>query len=175
MARPTTKHDLIEAATLKYNKLIQALSTISDEALESSFTYDASKEKEAHWTRDQNVRDVLIHLYEWHMLLINWIDSNQKGIKNQFLRNGYNWKTYGAMNVEFCKEHQNTTLQEALSLLDGSHKKVIELAESLSNDELFSKGSFDWVGGTTLGSYFVSATSSHYDWALKKIKKNFRC
>lgn len=27
-----------------------------------------------------------------------------------------------------------------------------------------------WVGGSTLGSYFVSCTSSHYDWAMKKLK-----
>ena len=25
-------------------------------------------------------------------------------------------------------------------------------------------------GGTVLGSYFVSTTSSHYDWAIKKLK-----
>lgn len=27
-----------------------------------------------------------------------------------------------------------------------------------------------WVGGSTLGSYFVSVTASHYDWAMKKQK-----
>ncbi len=32
----------------------------------------------------------------------------------------------------------------------------------------FSKKVYKWVGGSTLGSYFVSATSSHYDWAIKK-------
>lgn len=45
------------------------------------------------------------------------------------------------------------------------------LAESLSNEELFSKGVFPWTGNVTLGSYFVSTTSSHYEWALKKIRK----
>lgn len=32
----------------------------------------------------------------------------------------------------------------------------------------FQKKVYKWVGGSTLGSYFVSATSSHYDWAIKK-------
>ena len=36
--------------------------------------------------------------------------------------------------------------------------------------ELFSKGVYKWAGGSTLGSYFVSATSSHYAWAIKKLK-----
>lgn len=44
------------------------------------------------------------------------------------------------------------------------------LADSFSDRELFSKGVFPWVGGSTLGSYFVSVTSSHYDWAMKKLK-----
>ena len=29
---------------------------------------------------------------------------------------------------------------------------------------------FDWTGNTTLGSYFISSTASHYDWAIKKNK-----
>lgn len=41
---------------------------------------------------------------------------------------------------------------------------------NLSNEELFSKGTYQWVGGSPLGSYFVSATASHYDWAIKKLK-----
>ncbi|MCR5436700.1 MAG: ClbS/DfsB family four-helix bundle protein, partial [Treponema sp.] len=27
-----------------------------------------------------------------------------------------------------------------------------------------------WTGNAALGAYFVSTTSSHYDWAMKKIK-----
>ncbi|MFC1239685.1 ClbS/DfsB family four-helix bundle protein [Treponema vincentii] len=43
--------------------------------------------------------------------------------------------------------------------------------ETFSNEELFTKKVFDWTGTTSLGSYCVSATSSHYDWATKDIKK----
>ncbi|CAL7879181.1 ClbS/DfsB family four-helix bundle protein [Fusobacterium necrophorum subsp. funduliforme] len=74
------------------------------------------------------------------------------------------------MNVAFWKKHQNTTLEEAKTMLQKSHEEVLNLAESFSNEELFSKGIFQCVGGSTLGSYFVSATSSHYDWAIKKLK-----
>lgn len=52
-----------------------------------------------------------------------------------------------------------------------SHTAVIKMIESLSNEELFSKNHFVWAGGSTLGSYCVSATSSHYEWAIKKINK----
>lgn len=36
--------------------------------------------------------------------------------------------------------------------------------------KLIGKEIYKWVGGSVLGSYFVSATSSHYDWAMKKLK-----
>ena len=55
-------------------------------------------------------------------------------------------------------------------MLKQSHKKVLDLARTFTNEELFSKDVYKWVGGSTLGSYFVSASSSHYDWATKKLK-----
>ena len=55
-------------------------------------------------------------------------------------------------------------------MLAESHEKVLALADKYSNEELFTKKYFSWTGTTDLGSYFVSTTSSHYDWAIKKIK-----
>ena len=70
----------------------------------------------------------------------------------------------------FWEKHQKTSLLESKEMLNKSHEAVMSLAASLTNEELFSKYVFKWVGGSTLGSYFVSATSSHYDWAMKKLK-----
>ena len=78
------------------------------------------------------------------------------------------------MNVGFWKKHQSTSLEEAKAKLKESHKKVMTLIETLSNDELFAKDSFNWTGNTTLGSYCVSVTASHYDWAMKKIKLHIK-
>lgn len=171
MARPTTKTDLIQTGSDTYNKMMELLNSIPLEKVTLPFTFDVEKEKQAHWKRDKNVRDVLIHLYEWHELVLDWVHSNQTGTSKQFLKEGYNWKTYGDMNVEFWEKHQDTTYERALSLLSESHEKVMNLANHFSNNELFSKGEFPWVGGSTLGSYFVSVTSSHYEWAIKKIRK----
>ncbi|RKJ61550.1 DfsB family protein [Roseburia sp. 1XD42-69] len=102
--------------------------------------------------------------------LLDWVTSNQKGERNPFLKEPYNWKTYGGMNMDFWEKHQGTSLEDAKNMFQNSHGEVIKLAQSFSNEELFSKGVYDWVGGSTLGSYFVSATSSHYDWAMKKLK-----
>ena len=171
MARPQTKEDLLIAAKENYEKLNTLIAKMSDEQLTTPFDFSKDeKKKEAHWKRDKNLRDVLIHLYEWHQLILNWVESNQKGEEKPFIPQPYNWRTYGDMNVEFWKKHQNTSLEDATRALQKSHKEVLKLAENFTNEELFSKKVYKWVGGSTLGSYFVSATSSHYDWAIKKLK-----
>ena len=171
MVRPQTKENLMIAAKENFEKLNTLISKMSDKELTTPFDFSKDeKKKEAHWKRDKNLRDVLIHLYEWHQLILNWVESNQKGEEKPFLPEPYNWRTYGDMNVEFWKKHQNTSLEDATRALEKSHKDVLELAEKFTNEELFSKKVYKWVGGSTLGSYFVSATSSHYDWAIKKLK-----
>jgi hypothetical protein len=59
---------------------------------------------------------------------------------------------------------------DAKRMLKESHENVMALIETFTNDELFAKNSFAWTGTSTLGAYCVSATSSHYEWAIKKLK-----
>ena len=82
----------------------------------------------------------------------------------------HNWRTYGGLNQEFVLKHQETSLEQAKVLLAGSHKDMLELIETFSDEALFTKQYFTWTGTTTLGSYFVSSLPSHYDWAIKKMK-----
>ena len=78
------------------------------------------------------------------------------------------------MNEQFWRQHQSTALEEAKRLLLSSHEQVMALINSFSNAELFEKDRFAWTGTTTLGSYCTSATSSHYDWALRKIRAHLK-
>ena len=104
-------------------------------------------------------------------MLLEFVDTNlNKGGNAPFLPEPYTWKTYGDMNVEYWKKHQKTSLADARKMFEKSHKDVMKLAENLSEEQLFTKGMYPWVGGSVLGSYFVSCISSHYDWAMKKLK-----
>lgn len=175
MARPTTKEDLIEAAKTNFETLWCVIDAMSKQTLNTSFDFsDDLKKKEAHWRRDKNLRDVLIHLYEWHQLLLHWIESNIAGKPSSFLPKPYNWKTYGEMNMEFWRNHQDTSLEDAIRKVNASHKQVVKLVQTFSTEELFTKQFYNWTGTTTLGSYCVSALSSHYDWATKKLKAHLK-
>lgn len=170
MGRATTKKDLIESATIQYQKVTDILNSMTLENINKPFSFSTEGKKEAHWMRDKNLRDVLIHLFEWHQLLLLWIESNLNNDQKPFLPLPYNWKTYGELNIEFWKKHQNTSYDESIHLFNKSHNSVMKEIDKFTNDELFSKGHFTWTGGSSLGQYCVSVTASHYEWALKKIK-----
>lgn len=79
MARATTKADLLNDANEKFEKMWTLIDSLTENQQKSNFTFDKDfldKQKEAHWKRDKNLRDILIHLYEWHQLLLNWITYN---------------------------------------------------------------------------------------------------
>jgi hypothetical protein len=163
MPRPTNKEQLQKASEDNFNKLFSLINSMNKEQQEQSFSFE---------DRDKNVRDVLVHLYEWHQLLLHWVASNLAGNNVNFLPEPYNWKTYPQMNIEFWKKHQNTPLEKAVKLLEESHLETMKLIDTFSQEQLFTKKYFPWTGTTNLGSYFISSTSSHYDWAMKKIKKH---
>ncbi|MDR1347905.1 MAG: ClbS/DfsB family four-helix bundle protein [Prevotellaceae bacterium] len=165
MARPATKQELIITGNGQFQKLWQQINFMSGEEQNAVFLFD---------DRDKSVRDVLVHLYEWHQLLLNWATANRKGDAKPFLPAPYNWRTYPEMNVEFWKKHQDTPYDTSKAMLVESHAKVMALIETFSDEELFTKKHFAWTGTSSLGSYCVSATSSHYDWAMKKIKNHIK-
>ncbi len=165
MARPTTKDQLKKSGEENFERLFDLINSMSNEEQEKSFSFE---------DRDKNIRDVLVHLYEWHLLLLNWIKSNKAGEKSNFLPEAYNWKTYPQMNVGFWKKHQETSLDTSITLVQQSYLDTMRLIDTFLDEELFTKKYFPWTGTTSLGSYCVSATSSHYDWAIKKIRKHMK-
>jgi len=165
MPRPTNKAELISAAETQFEKLWKLIDGMGGSMQSAAFAFE---------DRDKNVRDVLVHLYEWHQLLLRWAKANLAGEARPFLPPPYTWKTYGEMNVEFWKQHQDTPYGRSRELLLQSHEDVMALIGGFTDEELFTKQHYPWTGTTHLASYCISATSSHYDWAMKKLKNHIK-
>lgn len=84
---------------------------------------------------------------------------------------GYTWRTTPELNQLIWKKYQKMNLVEVEERLETSHKRMLVLINAHTNDELFMRNCYSWTKTTTLGAYFISATSSHYEWAMKKIRK----
>ena len=63
MPRPRNKEDLLFAAEENFKKLNTLIDSLSEKEMTTLFDFSADvKKTEAHWKRDKNVRDVLVHL-----------------------------------------------------------------------------------------------------------------
>ncbi|MDF9824645.1 hypothetical protein M2475_001199 [Breznakia sp. PF5-3] len=163
MPRATNKKDLLLDAKTNYQKLMELVESFSPEEQEGTFPFE---------DRDRNIRDVLVHLHEWHNMMERWYREGCIESKTPVIpREGYNWKTTAAMNKMIWEMYQDVSLTNAKQLLAESHQKMIDIIESHTNEELYERGYYKWTKTTTLGQYFVGSTASHYDWAMKKIKK----
>lgn len=166
MSRATTKQDLILGANEQFAKLWKLIDGMSDEGQNAPFQFE---------DRDKNLRDVLVHLHEWHHMMKNWHQvGTVEGGKPDVPGKGYTWKTLPALNQVIWEKHQNIPLEKAKVLLKESHQMILGLVEAHTNEELFSSGVYPWTKTTTLGAYFVSNTASHYDWAMKKLKQHIK-
>lgn len=162
MPRPKTKSTLIELSQTNYNKLIQFIHKLPKEEQQREFPKG---------TMNRNIRDVLAHLYHWHLMLLEWHNIGMTGEKPEMPAKGYTWKMNSELNHWIWEKYHITSLSEIKKLLDDSHQMVWETMNQYTNDELFEKKRYKWTGSTSMAAYFISGTSSHYDWAFKLIKK----
>ena len=162
MGRPTSKGELLTVSQANYKKLNQLIDSLPAEEQIREFPPG---------TLNRNIRDVLGHLHHWHLMFLNWYEKGMKGEKPEMPAPGYTWKMTPQLNQWIWEEYRETDLSDVKKQLNQSYSKIQQIIENHSNEELFEKKRYKWTGSTSLGAYLISATSSHYDWAFKLIKK----
>ncbi len=162
MPRPTTRGELLVAAAAGCDKVVAFVDALPAEQREAEFAFD---------DRDRNVRDVVAHLVAWHRMMRHWYDEGMADGKPAIPGEGYTWRTLPALNHAIWADAQSVGLAEAMTALSRTHLDMMSLVEAHTDAELFTKKRYRWTGTTSLGAYLVSATSSHYDWALTKFRK----
>ena len=165
MGRPKTKIELIDLSEANFERLMTMIKELPVQKRKGIFHKG---------TMNRNIRDVITHLREWHNMFLDWYRIGMKGEKPDMPRTGFGWKATPKLNREIWKKYQNTDLKSGVRMFKASHQKVMKLVHSHTDEELYTKRKFKWTGSTSMGSYLVSTTSSHYDWAIKIIKKGIK-
>jgi len=165
MPRPKNKQELLDLSEVNFEKLNVFIDGLSTQDQNSDFPIG---------TMNRNIRDVLIHLHHWHLLLLKWYRIGMSGEKPEMPDKGYTWKTLPEYNRMVLEKYQDIPLIVARAKYEESHLSILNVIHSHTNEELFEKKRYKWTSSTSMGAYFISATSSHYEWALELIKKAFR-
>ena len=104
-------------------------------------------------------------------MMLDWYEAGMSGQKPNIPAKGYTFKTTPALNQEIWKKYQTTNYEEIQKMIKKSFSDIQIVINKHTDNELFEKKKYKWTGSTSLGSYLISATSSHYDWAIKKLRK----
>lgn len=162
MPRPKTKKELLKLSRENYKTLIKYIDSLSEEEQHREFP---------DGTMNRNIRDVLAHLYEWHLMFLEWYEIGMQNEKPDMPAKGYTWRDLPDLNRKIWEEYNDAGLEKIRVLLQKSYAEIQKIIEHHTDNELFEKRRYKWTGSTSLGAYLVSATSSHYDWAYNLIKK----
>ena len=177
MAAPKTKQELLTAMADGYAKLTDQIGKMTASQLESPFQFASDPKKcGARWIYDQCARDLLIHLYEWQVLMREFVNNIRNNQQRDYLPDEYR-KNYHEMDKMLVEKHQGTTFSQAQELLKQTHEEMLQLADSFTDEELFGKGYYRCTYTTTMAAYFASVTTSPYGQAAKLLKthqKNLR-
>jgi hypothetical protein len=161
MPRPNSKAQLLAAMQKEHGKLTDLLATLAPE------TTNKTSESIENWS----IKDVLSHVTAWEQMVLSWYRAGLRGEMPQLPAPGFNWRQIPALNQQIYEQTRLKPYDEVRREFDESYAEIFSTVEGIDNEDLFIPERYAWTNKNTMGTYFVSATSSHYVWAKKEIRK----
>ena len=118
--------------------------------------------------RDENVRDVLYHLYGWHNILMDLISRNPKPPIE--LKPGYTWKNLEKLNYDLKTSAEAYSLEDVIKLFKQSHERMMLWIQGLSDEDLNAPDLYPFTAPSTLGEFVYECMGGHYTWAIQTIE-----
>lgn len=170
MATPKTKQELITAMADGYERLNEQIAKMTADEINKPFDFAADPKKcGVRWQYDRCLRDLLVHLYEWQVLMRQFVQNIRDRHQRDYLPDQYR-KNYHEMDKAIVEKHQATLLNDAMQLLQDTHHEMMLLAAGFTEEELFTKGHYKCTYTTNMAAYFASVTTSPYAQAVKLLK-----
>lgn len=163
MSRPINKTQLLSESLKEFEALEKLLADLSPEQMTRPGAL-------GEWS----VKDVLAHLYEWQQMFFRWYEAGLRDEQPAVPAEGYKWSQMPALNQHIYETYCDQPLDEVIELFRSSHRKTMELVESLSNEVLTTPGLYPWMNKNTLVAYLAANASSHYHWAQTEMRKGLK-
>lgn len=160
MSRPTNKAELLAAAAAEFDRLWSAVASVEPTDRELAGACEA-------WS----VKDLLAHLHAWHEMTLEWETVGSAGDVPAVPAEGYTFAETPALNEAIFQRTKDDKWDDIVARLQATHEALMAVIDRYDDPDLFTKKRYAWTSSTSVGSYLVSATSSHYAWASKLIRK----
>lgn len=160
MPRVTSQQQLIDDVLTARQKLDETLATVPQDKMEEAGVCEA-------WS----VKDILAHLLEWQQMVLRWYRAGIAGQVPKTPADDLTWRQTPELNQRIYEKHRDRPLEDIQAEFEASHHEILGVIKAVPEADLLEKGRYKWTKSSTLGSYFVSATSSHYKWARDLIRK----
>jgi len=81
MARPKTKDELISLSNKNFEKPFTLVDSFTENQQRDEYIFDND--------RDKNIRDILVHLHQWHLMMLEWYEVGMRGEEPDKPAKGY--------------------------------------------------------------------------------------
>jgi hypothetical protein len=163
MSRISTKDVLLKGIHTEKQKLDQTLQGTTEALL-----------LEPGVCGEWSIKDVLAHLLEWQRMVRGWYEMGLRGETPRPPSPDFHWGQLPLLNQRIYETYRDEPLDKIRAGFEESHQYLLNLVQTLPEDELFKPGLYPWLKKSTLGNYITSSTSSHYRWARDLIRKGLK-
>jgi hypothetical protein len=123
---------------------------------------------------DWSIKDVLAHLVAWQQMVLTWHAAGRRGEAPATPAPDLTWQQLPELNQRIWLAWRDRTLHEVQTAYSDSCAAICAAIEATSDAELWTPRVYKWTKSSTLGAYYVSATSSHTLWARTEIRKGLK-
>ena len=155
-----TKQELLDAIEEEYRLLRESFAGMSTAEMETPGVCH-------QWS----TKDVLAHLVEWKKMFLGWYEEGVRGGTPRVPSADFKWNQTPALNDRIFHKWRAVKLDVVLAEQLATHEIMLKLARSLSEEDLFRKQLYPWMGTLPLSRWIAAQTSSHYRWARTRIRK----
>lgn len=160
MGRPTSRDELLARMDSELDALLADVELLAPDELTRPGACG-----------DWSAKDLLAHLDAWLELFLGWERIGSAGGQPAMPAPGFTWAELPALNAELRSRSLGDAPDAVMSRLRSSHQQAWDVIAGYTDDDLFAKRRYGWTGTTSVGSYAVSATTSHYAWARKEVRR----
>ncbi len=159
---PKDREHLLDLITSNYRKLWKLIEDMDDDCAKLMVDDDFS------------IKDLIVIRVWWLQAVQGWIKKGQQGLSFPLPSEEFNWQQTPALNRQTVANEKSTPLADAREQLKQSNFKLLQLIDSLNDDELTKVSQFEWAGKWPVMRWISVGSSSQYDGAAKQIRKTLK-